>query len=111
MNITDLLANGTQLVSLLIIAIGILAFVVSVITQVIKGVGVFAKIPTNGLVMALSVVITMIAFVAIIQYMNYTLVWYMIVAAIIIGFFVAFVAMFGWEKFTDLWKRYYKKSE
>lgn len=31
--------------------------------------------------------------------------WYMILAAIMAGFIVAFVAMYGWEKLTELWKR------
>ena len=29
----------------------------------------------------------------------------MILAAIMAGFIVAFVAMYGWEKLTELWKR------
>jgi hypothetical protein len=90
--------------------IGTLAFIVSVITQVFKGVGVLAKIPTDILVLVLSIGITVTAFVAYMQYIQQTIIWYMILAAILAGFLVAFVAMYGWEKFAELWSRF-KKGE
>ena len=58
--------------------IGALAFIVSVITQVFKGVGVLAKIPTDILVLVLSIGITVTAFVAYMQYIQQTIIWYMI---------------------------------
>lgn len=90
--------------------IGALAFIVSVITQVFKGVGVLPKIPTDILVLVLSIGITVTAFVAYMQYIQQTIIWYMILAAILAGFLVAFVAMYGWEKFAELWSRF-KKGE
>lgn len=90
--------------------IGALAFMVSVITQVFKGVGVLAKIPTDILVFVLSIGMTVAAFVAYMQYIQQTILWYMILAAILAGFLVAFVAMYGWEKFAELWNRF-KKME
>lgn len=93
----------------LIAVIGALAFMVSIITQVIKGVSVLAKIPTDILVFVLSIGLTVIAFVAYMQYIHQIIVWYMIVAAIMAGFIVAFVAMYGWEKFSELWKRFNKE--
>lgn len=86
--------------------IGALAFMVSVITQVFKGVGVLAKIPTDILVFVLSIGMTVTAFVAYMQYIQQTILWYMILAAILAGFLVAFVAMYGWEKFAELWNRF-----
>ena len=90
--------------------IGALAFIVSVITQVFKGVGVLSKIPTDILVLVLSIGITVTAFVAYMQYIQQTIIWYMILAAILAGYLVAFVAMYGWEKFAELWSRF-KKGE
>lgn len=90
--------------------IGALAFIVSVITQVFKGVGVLSKIPTDILVLVLSIGITVTAFVAYMQYIQQTIIWHMILAAILAGFLVAFVAMYGWEKFAELWSRF-KKGE
>lgn len=96
----------TQLVAI----IGVLAFLVSVITQVFKGVSILSKIPTDILVFVLSIGITVVAFVAYMQYIQQAILWYMVLAAIIAGFIVAFVAMYGWEKFSELWKRFNKED-
>ncbi len=99
-----LIANMTIILAI----IGTLAFMVSVITQVIKGIGVFSKVPTDIVVFVLSIGITIAAFIAYMQYIHMTILWYMILAAIMAGFVVAFVAMYGWEKLSELWKRFGK---
>lgn len=96
----------TQLVAI----IGVLAFLVSVITQVFKGVSILSKIPTDILVFVLSIGITVVAFVAYMQYIQQAILWYMVLASIMAGFIVAFVAMYGWEKFSELWKRFNKED-
>ena len=93
----------------LVAVIGALAFMVSIITQVFKGVGILSKVPTDILVFVLSIGLTVIAFVAYMQYIQQIVVWYMIIAAIMAGFIVAFVAMYGWEKFSELWQRFNKE--
>lgn len=98
-----------QNMALILAIIGVLAFMVSAITEVFKGVGVLSKIPTDVLVLVLSVGITVAAFVAYMQYIQQTILWYMILAAIMAGFLVAFVAMYGWEKLSDLWTRFKKE--
>lgn len=97
-----------QNLTLIMAVVGVLAFIVSVITQVFKGVGVLAKIPTDILVFALSIALTVVAYVAYMDYIQQTVIWYMFVVAVIAGFLVAFVAMYGWEKISELWKRFYK---
>lgn len=99
-----LLTNMTILLGV----IGILAFTVSIIVQVFKGVSVLKKIPTDILVFVLSIGLTVTAFVAYMQYVQQAILWYMIIAAILAGLLVAFVAMYGWEKVSELWKRFYK---
>lgn len=94
----------------IIAIIGVLAFLVSVITQVFKGVSVLSKIPTDILVFILSIGLTVVVFIAYMQYIQQAILWYMILAAIIAGFIVAFVAMYGWEKFSELWKRFNKEE-
>ena len=101
-----LLTNMTILLGV----IGILAFTVSIIVQVFKGVSVLKKIPTDILVFVLSIGLTVTAFVAYMQYVQQAILWYMIIAAILAGLLVAFVAMYGWEKVSELWKRFYKGS-
>ena len=102
-----LFANMTVILAV----IGILAFLVSVVTQVFKGVRFLSMIPTDALVLVLSIGITVSAFVAYMQYIQMAILWYMILAAIMAGFIVAFVAMYGWEKLTDLWKRMSKTDQ
>lgn len=100
----QLVMNTTLIIGI----IGVLAFAVSIITQVFKGVSGLKKIPTDILVFVLSIGITVVAFIAYMQYIQQTILWYMIIAAIMAGFLVAFVAMYGWEKVAELWKRFYK---
>lgn len=97
-----------QNLTLIMAVVGVLAFVVSVITQVFKGVWILAKIPTDILVFVLSIALTVIAYVAYMDYIRQTVIWYMFIVAVIAGFLVAFVAMYGWEKISELWKRFYK---
>lgn len=98
----ELLSNAT----ILLAVVGGLAFIVSVITQVIKG--IFNSVPTDLVVFVLSIALTVTAFIAYMQYIKAEMLWYMIVASVIAGFIVAFVSMFGWEKLSELWKRFGK---
>ncbi len=87
-------------------AIGAIAFVVSVITQVLKGVKPLDKLPTDILVFILSIVLTLVAFFAYASYAGLVILWYYVVGAVIAGFIVAFVAMYGWTKLKELWDRF-----
>lgn len=102
----DILINN---VTVIMSAIGTLAFIVSIITQVTKEIGFFAKIPTSLQVIILSITLTTISYIAYAQYSYMQIHWYMIAASIIAGFFVAFVAMFGWDKLSDIYNKLIKK--
>ncbi len=93
-------------VTTLIGALGAIAFVVSVITQVIKGVKPLDKLPTDILVFILSIALTLVAFFAYASYTGLAILWYYVVGAVIAGFIVAFVAMYGWTKLKELWDRF-----
>ena len=88
--------------------VGIMAFVVSVITEVTKKIPFLAKIPTDIVVICLSIVFSVVAYLVYAQCMLIVVTWYMVAAAIIAGFFVAFIAMFGWDKMDNLWQRFKK---
>lgn len=87
-------------------AVGAIAFVVSVITQVLKGVKPLDKLPTDILVFILSIALTLVAFFAYASYAGLAILWYYVVGAVIAGFIVAFVAMYGWTKLKELWDRF-----
>ena len=94
------------LLPLALLLIGLLAFAVSTITQVIKNVGFLARVPTDILVILLSIALTLLLLFAWAAYSAIPVPWFCIVAAIIAGFVVAYVAMFGWTKLYALYVRF-----
>ena len=90
----------------ILVAIGLLALIVSVIAEVTKGVAILEKIPFNIQVIVLSLTLTLVAYFAYISYSGTAVVWYYVVADVIAGFVVAYVALYGWDKLADLYRRF-----
>lgn len=103
----NLIANITMILTV----IGILAFVVSVITQVTKGWGFLNRIPTAIQVYVTSLVISVLGIVIYLQVKGFKIVWYYIVGAIVLSFFIAFVSTYGWAQLKELWNRSKFKKE
>ena len=85
--------------------IGILAFFVSVVVQVIKEMPWLKKIQTNVVALAVSLIITPIAVVVLCMYFNIVITWYYIFASILAAFVVYLVSTGGWEKVSEMWNR------
>lgn len=98
----------TMLITYGVAAVAILAFVVSAITEVIKNIWPLKKVPTDAVVIALSMFVTVIAYFGLIAYLGRAFLWYELALAIIGAFIVAYVAMFGWTKLSELWSRFKK---
>lgn len=81
--------------------IGLLVAVVNVVTQVIKK-ATWDRLPTNVVVLILSVALTLVAFFAYAQIQAVAVTWYMVVAAVVAGFLVAYAAMFGFDKLKEI---------
>jgi len=86
--------------------IGLIAVIVSVITEVTKGVGVIAKIPADVQIIVLSLSLSLVAYFAYISYTGTAIVWYYVVGTVIASFIVAFVVMYGWDKLTALYMKF-----
>lgn len=86
--------------SMIISIIGVLVVLTNIITQVLKKV-TWEKLPTNILVVAISMALTLVAFFAYCQIKAITVVWYMVVAAVVLGFMVSYAAMFGYDKLME----------
>lgn len=101
-----------QYLSYLMIAIGMMAFIVSVITQVIKSWPGLGSLPTSAVVIVLSLVLCPAAFLAVMSWLGRPVAWYMVFACIVAAFVVALVSMDGWERIREIWERTgYKNSK
>lgn len=94
-----------QYVTYALIAIGALAFLVSVITQVIKEMPGLVNIQTNAVALVISLILCPLSVVILCIYLQIQIIWYYIVAAVIAAFIVYLVATGGWEKVAEMWRR------
>lgn len=99
-----------SIISVLIIVIGALTFVTMVMVEVSKSWGLLNKIPTALQVFVTAITLSVLSMTIYVQLSQMKMVWYYIIGAVILGYFVAYVAMNGWDKLAELWKRYGKEK-
>lgn len=99
MTYEELVAIIMQYASVAMLLLGFLVFCTNIIVEVLKG--LFPKVPTNFVVVAVAMVITLLALVIAAAVMNITVMWYYAVGAVVLGFFVASAAMNGFDKFKE----------
>ena len=85
--------------SWVLFAMACLVFGVNIIVEVVKK--LFPKVPTTFLAAILSVAVTMVAFFAWAAINHVVVLWYYVAAAFVLGLFVAYAAMFGFDKFKE----------
>jgi len=73
--------------SVILSIVGVLVVVTNIIAQVMKK-ATWDKIPTNCLVIAISMVLTLATFFAYCEIKSIAVVWYMVVGAIVLGFWL-----------------------
>lgn len=88
-----------------LMAIGVLAFLVSIITRAIKEMPGLKKIQTNVVALAVSMIICPISVVIACQYFKIVIAWYYVFASFVAAFIVYLVSTGGWEKVTKMWNR------
>lgn len=94
-----------EYVTYALIAIGGLAFLVSIITQVIKEMPGLKNIQTNAVALAVSVILCPVSAIIACQYFNIVITWYYVFASFIAAFIVYLVSTGGWEKVAEMWRR------
>ncbi|MBD5550489.1 MAG: ribonuclease [Lachnospiraceae bacterium] len=94
-----------QYIAYALMAVGVLAFAVSVIVQVIKELPGLQKIPTSVVALAVSVILCPLAVIIACQYFKIVIVWYYVFASFIAAFIVYLVATGGWERIKEIWNR------
>ena len=88
------------IISTLIAIVGALTVLTNIIVQVLKK-ATWDKLPTNLLAIIVAMVLTLVAFFAWAAYMGIVVLWYYVAAAVVVGFAVAYAAMFGVDKFKE----------
>ena len=96
-------AAMAQYGSQILFAMACLVFGVNIIVEVVKK--LFPKVPTTFVATGLSVAATVAAFFAWASAVGLRIVWYYVVAAVVLGLFVAYAAMFGFDKFKSALER------
>ncbi len=94
--------------SVILSIVGVLVALTNIIAQVLKK-ATWEKIPTNVLVIVIAMVLTLVAFFAYCSINSIKVLWYMVAAAIILGFLVAYAAMFGFDKLKETLEGIQKK--
>ena len=62
--------------------------------------------PTNVLAFFVAMAVTLLAFFAMCQIAGVQVTWYMVVGAIVLGFFVCFAAMYGFDKLKQTMEQF-----
>lgn len=94
-----------QYITYFLMAIGVLAFLVSAIVQAVKELPVLQKVPTSMVALAVSLVLCPVAVIVACQYSKTVITWYYVFASFIAAFIVYLVATGGWERVAEMWKR------
>ena len=109
MDYTAIINTVINYASILFAIMAALVFVTNIIVEVAKS--AFAKLPTNYLTILVAIIVTVLALFIAASVLNITVMWYYAVGAVVLGIFVAYAAMFGFDKFKEAWEKLseYKK--
>ncbi len=100
-------AAGTLLLkygSYLLACVAALTVATNIIVEVAKRV-LPKKLPTDIVVIAVAVALTVTAMLIACSAMEIAIAWTYVIGAVVLGVFVAYAAMFGFDKFKSLWLR------
>lgn len=97
MDINEIINNLFNYASILLAVMAALVFVTNIIVEVIKG--LFPKVPTNIVAVIVAMIVTILAMLILCAVLDITIMWYYAVGAVVLGIFVGYAAMFGFDKF------------
>ena len=103
MTITEIINIIMEYGSWILAAMFILTTAVQLIVEVVKR--LLPRVPTDLVVFLVSIALTELMLFIGAEVLEITVMWFYAVGAVILGIFVAYAAMFGWDKFTALWGR------
>lgn len=109
MNINSLISSLFEYGSILLTVMAALVFATNIIVEVIKG--LFPKIPTNIIAVIIALIVTVLALFILCAVLEITVMWYYAVGAVVLGIFVGYAAMFGFDKFKSAWEKVRQHAE
>lgn len=96
----------------IILILGVLVFLTNTIVEVSKmAFGVSGSATLNKIALVVSIVLTVVAYLAYTAYIGISIIWYYLLGSIILGFIVALIAMLGWDKVLKMWQQSQKEGE
>lgn len=84
-------------IGIILVIVGALMALTNIIAEVLKKL-LWDRLPTNILVVIIAQALTLATGAAYAQITGVEVLWYYVVAAIVLGFLVAYAAMFGFDK-------------
>lgn len=96
-------------ISAILAAIGVLTLCTNVVTEVFKR--AFGGFPAQITAVVVAMVLTVCAFFAYTSICGIVVEWYMVVGAVVTGFFVSYAAQFGFDKLKEIISEYNKGGE
>ena len=100
-----IIQNIPAVISVILPLVLALMIVTNIIVEVVKGL-TWGKLPTNVLAFFVAMAVTLLAFFAMCQIASVRVTWYMVVGAIVLGFFVCFAAMYGFDKLKQTMEQF-----
>ena len=89
--------------SIVMFFMAVLVFATTTIVELVKN--LLPKVPTNIVAVIVAQVVTILAMLVLCSVMEITIMWYYAVGAVVLGLFVAYAAMFGFDKFKAAWEK------
>lgn len=100
----NIIQSIPAVVSYVLIIVAVLVVLTNVVTEVVKK--IFTSVPSNILALAVAMILALVALFAFCQLMAVAVAWYLVVAAVVVGFLTAYAAMFGYDKLRQLLEQF-----
>lgn len=93
------------------IVLGIMYLLVLTVNMIVEVIKRLIPVPTDIVVFIVAIAVTVLALFIAAEVLQITVMWYYAVGAVVLGVFVAYAAMFGFDKFKEIWDKLaqYKK--
>ena len=89
--------------SIVMFFMAMLVFATNIIVELVKN--LLPNVPTNIVAVIVAQIVTDVSAAILCTVMEITVMWYYAVGAVVLGLFVAYAAMFGFDKFKAAWEK------